>query len=195
MTEAHRGLLQQIETETPLTDEERRWIVAAFRPQTLKRKTFFLEAGQTCRFIAYLHEGVARHFHLKDGREVTCDITLAGAFLTDMNSFANETPSPYFFQTLQHSELLLVRKTDLRQLYQRSRAAETFGRIMAERVAQRSIQTAMSLASETPEERVVNLLRDRPDLFQEVPQRYLAHLVGISPESFSRIRGRLAGKS
>jgi hypothetical protein len=48
----------------------------------------------------------------------------------------------------------------------------------------------MSLASDKPEERVEKLVKNRPDLFQEVPQRYLANLLGISPESLSRIRAR-----
>jgi CRP-like cAMP-binding protein len=48
----------------------------------------------------------------------------------------------------------------------------------------------MSLSSEKPEERVQKLIKQRPDLFQEVPQRYLANLLGISPESLSRIRAR-----
>jgi CRP-like cAMP-binding protein len=61
---------------------------------------------------------------------------------------------------------------------------------MAEQVALRTIDIVMSLSSEKPEERVEKLLNQRPDLFQEVPQKYLANLLGISPESLSRIRAR-----
>jgi len=48
----------------------------------------------------------------------------------------------------------------------------------------------MSLSSDKPQERVEKLILQRPALFQEVPQRYLANLLGISPESLSRIRAR-----
>jgi CRP-like cAMP-binding protein len=48
----------------------------------------------------------------------------------------------------------------------------------------------MSLSCEKPEERVYKLIKQRPELFQEVPQKYLANLLGISPESLSRIRAR-----
>jgi CRP-like cAMP-binding protein len=61
---------------------------------------------------------------------------------------------------------------------------------MAERVALRTIDIAMSLSADKPAERVENLIKQRSDLFQEVPQRYLANLLGISPESLSRIRAR-----
>ena len=61
---------------------------------------------------------------------------------------------------------------------------------MAEQVAIRAIDMAMTLSSDKPEERVEKFIIQRPDLFQEVPQRYLANLLGISAESLSRIRGR-----
>ena len=84
----------------------------------------------------------------------------------------------------------MIKKSDLFRLYSDNRNIESFGRIMAEQVAQRTIDIAMSLSSEKPEERVGKLIKQRPDLFQEVPQRYLANLLGISPESLSRIRAR-----
>jgi CRP-like cAMP-binding protein len=84
----------------------------------------------------------------------------------------------------------MIKKSDLFRLYSDTRNIESFGRIMAEQVAQRTIEIAMSLSSEKPEERVEKLIKQRPDLFQEVPQRYLANLLGISPESLSRIRAR-----
>jgi CRP-like cAMP-binding protein len=87
-------------------------------------------------------------------------------------------------------ELLVIKKDDLFRLYTENRNIESFGRIMAEQVAQRTIDLAMSLLSDKPEERVEKLIKQRPDLFQEVPQRYLSNLLGISPESLSRIRAR-----
>lgn len=55
-------------------------------------------------------------------------------------------------------------------------------------MALRTIETAMPLSSEKPEERVKKLIKQRPEFFQEVPQIYLANLLGVSPESLSRIR-------
>jgi FixJ family two-component response regulator len=65
---------------------------------------------------------------------------------------------------------------------------------MAEQVAQRATDIAMSLSSEKPEERFVNLLNTKPDIFQRISQRYIANFLGISPESLSRIRARVMKK-
>ena len=65
---------------------------------------------------------------------------------------------------------------------------------MAENVAQRATEIAMSLSSDKPEERFNNLIKKQPDLFQRIPQKYIANFLGISPESLSRIRNRIIGK-
>lgn len=173
-----------------LTKLDKENIASNFKLVRLKRKDFLLEEGETCDFIAFVNSGVIRHYHIKDGKEITCDITLQNAFITDFKSFIENIPSNYNFEILKDAELFIIKKKELFQLYDKNKNIESFGRIMAEQVALRTIEIAMSLSSDKPEERVGKLLKQRPDLFQEVPQRYLANLLGISPESLSRIRAR-----
>ena len=173
-----------------LTELDKEAIEQNFKPLKIKRKDFLLKEGMTCDFVAFLNSGVIRHYHIKDGNEITCDVTLQNNFITDFKSFTQNIPSNYYFQSLKDAELFIIKRTDLFNLYNENRNIESFGRIMAEHVAIRTIEIAMSLSSEKPEERVYNLIIKRPDLFQAVPQRYLANLLGISPESLSRIRAR-----
>ena len=161
-----------------------------FKPVSIKRNDFLLKEGKVCDFIAFVNSGVIRHYHLKDGKEITCDITLKNSFITDFKSFTQSTPSNYNFQILKNVELLIIKKKELSELYNNNKNIESLGRIMAEQVALRTIDIAMSLSSDKPQERVEKLIIQRPDLFQEVPQRFLANLLGISPESLSRIRAR-----
>ena len=161
-----------------------------FKHTTIKRNDFLLKEGKVCDFIAFVNSGVIRHYHLKDGKEITCDVTLKNSFITDFRSFTQGIPSEYNFQILKNAELFIIKKRELLELYNNNKNIETLGRIMAEQVALRMIDTAMSLSSDKPQERVEKLIIQRPDLFQEVPQRYLANLLGISPESLSRIRAR-----
>ena len=173
-----------------LTELDKEAIEQNFKPLKIKRKDFLLKEGMTCDFVAFLNSGVIRHYHIKDGNEITCDVTLQNNFITDFKSFTQNIPSNYYFQSLKDAELFIIKRTDLFNLYTENRNIESFGRIMAEHVALRTIEIAMSLSSEKPEERFYNLIIKRPDLFQAVPQRYLANLLGISPESLSRIRAR-----
>ncbi len=184
------NLLNYCSKYIQLAELDKELIISNFKQVNIKRKDYLLQEGKVCDFVAFLVSGVVRHYHLKDGNEITCDITLANNFITDFKSLSQNIPSNYNFQVLKDADLYVIKKKDLFQLYATNKNIASFGRIMAEQVAQRTIDIAMSLASDKPEERVEKLVKHRPELLQEVPQRYLANLLGITPESLSRIRAR-----
>jgi CRP/FNR family transcriptional regulator, anaerobic regulatory protein len=146
--------------------------------------------GQICDFIAFISKGIIRHYYIKDGNEITCDISIAPAFITDFKSFSTSSPSSYYFQALKPVELRWIKKAELMQMYWRYPNLERLGRIMAEHIAVHTTEQVITLAAHKPEERITKLLETRPELFQMVPQKHLARMIGISPESLSRIVAR-----
>ncbi len=185
-------LKQYCQQFVSLNADELALIDSYFVTVSIQRHAFLLQEGHICDFIAFVNEGLIRHFHTKDGEERTCDFSFQNRFLTDFTSFTNRVPSIYSLQALQETTLLIIKKENLLRLYQECPKYETFGRLMAEGVAQRATEIAMSLSSQKPEERYKALLQNHPDLFQKVQQKYIANFLGISPESLSRIRRRVA---
>jgi Mn-dependent DtxR family transcriptional regulator len=49
-----------------------------------------------------------------------------------------------------------------------------------------------SLLFDTPEERYLKLIAERPKVMERIPLHHIASYLGIKPESLSRIRKRLA---
>jgi hypothetical protein len=98
---------------TQLTDLSREALRLNFRTIRLKRKDFLLKEGMVCDFVAFLNAGVIRHYHLKNGSEITCDITLKNNFITDFKSLTQSTPTNYYFQILKDAELFVIKKDDL----------------------------------------------------------------------------------
>lgn len=162
-----------------------------FEPQSLKKKQYLLAVDQVCDFIAFVSKGCIRHYHIKDGDEVTCDVSFENQFLTDFSSFNSGLGSRMTFQALEDTTLFVISKSRLHDLYQINPKFEGLARKIAEQVAIRSTEIAMSLAADSPEERYINLLNEKPAIFQRVQQKYIAHMLGIKPESLSRIRKRV----
>lgn len=181
-------------TKVPLKDEELKLIDAYFEVKELKKKEFLLQGGKICNFIGFIADGTVRHFHIKDGVEKTCDISFENAWVTDFQSFTHNTSCIMNLQAMENTTVFVIRKENLHKLYNECNKYETFGRLMAEQVAQRATEIAMSLSSDKPEERFQNLILKQPDLFQRVPQKYIANFLGVSPESLSRIRNRIFKK-
>ena len=166
-----------------------------FVERSFKRREILLQASHVCRHLFFVAKGCVRHFHIKeDGSEATCDITLENQWATDFVSFADEMPSRLSLQALEDTVVYSVEKARLLELYAAHHRFETFGRITTERVLHRSIDTTMSLASLKPEERFKHLMAVRPELLQRVTQKHIASLLGISPESLSRLQKRMCDR-
>jgi CRP-like cAMP-binding protein len=161
-----------------------------FLPKKINKKEFLLKEGKICNMVAYVDKGTMRIFHTIDGNELTCDIILENSFVTDFKSLNNGEASVINIQAIDDCELLIIDKFDLIKLYDTNKHIERLGRIMAEKIAIRTIEIAASLSFDKPEMRFKKLLSTQPELFQKVPQKYLANILGISPESLSRIKAR-----
>ena len=177
-----------------LSDKEMSLIDSYFKVREYSKKQFLLQNGSVCNFIGFIAEGTIRHFHIKDGVEKTCDISFENSWVTDFQSFTHDTAGIMNLQAMENTVVYVINKENLYNLYKDCNKYETFGRIMAENVAQRATEIAMSLSSDKPEERFQNLIKKQPNLFQRVPQKYIANFLGISPESLSRIRNRIIQK-
>lgn len=182
------------QSKVSLLDTDLTLIDKYFEVKIVNKKDFLLQNDKICNFIGFIENGTIRHFHIKNGDEKTCDISFENAWVTDFQSFTNNTPSIMNLQAMDDATLFIIKKENLYKLYTECNKYETFGRLMAEQVAQRATEIAMSLSSEKPEERFQNLIKKQPDLFQRVPQKYIANFLGVSPESLSRIRNRVLQK-
>ena len=189
------SLKRHFQQVLPFTEEELSAVDQYFTERIFAKKAMLLEAPQPCKYLFFIVKGCVRHFHTKnDGNEKTCDISLENQWTTAFMSFNSSCPSNLSLQALEETIVYRISKEELISLYAKHHNFETFGRLMAEQILQRATDTAMYLAADKPEERFQHLLRSRPELFLRVPQKYIANLLGISPESLSRLQKRMYTK-
>ena len=180
----------------PFTDEELGAVDEYFVEKTFKRRELLFEAPRTCRHLFFIVKGSVRYFRIKeDGSETTCDISLDNQWATEFVSFTSGAPARLSLQTLEETTVYCIDKAHLYALYKAFARYETFGRLITERILQQSIDTSVSLASQKPEERFKHLMQTRAELFQRVPRKFIANLLGISPESLSRLQKRIYSKN
>ena len=77
------------------------------------------------------------------------------------------------------------------QLYEMSSRGERIGRLMAEMLYIRRTKREIALLTKSATERYKLLLKQHPNLVQEISVKHLASYLGIQPESLSRIRKKI----
>ena len=113
-------------------------------------------------------------------------------WLADATSLRDGTPSTFFFDAIEDSELLLIDGASHVRLVEQIAGYATAFRAGLQRHAAAKDQRIVSSLSASAEERYLEFLRVYPSIVQRVPQSMLASYLGITPETLSRIRKHLS---
>lgn len=185
-------LINVIRKEVRVSEDEAQLILSYFREHRYKRNLLLLRSGEVAHEVFFVLKGALHQFYIDEaGNERSCNFTFEQDFVTDLESFSQQTQSASSIKTLTETVCLSIRCTDLVKLFRESPALAEFFRILVERIAAKSIKRTKSLLSFSPERQFKDLLEEEPEIFQRVPQRYIAQYLGIAPESLSRIKKRL----
>ncbi len=166
-----------------------------FKPITLHKGDFFLRTGKHSDKLGFVQSGIVREFVLVNDKEITKWISTKGYFTVDLASFIFQQPARWNIQALTDCELYVIESSDYQKIgtviprwteLEKLFIAKCFT-VLEERVLQHLSLTA--------EERYAQLFNFNKELFNQVPLQYLASMLGITPETFSRIRKRSTKRS
>jgi CRP-like cAMP-binding protein len=169
-------------------------LLTASKAVTVAKGTVILRAGDVADQLIFIDDGLLRYYYADPatGDERTGQFFDAGSVFSDVASILTGAPATQTIESIEASTLVLVPKTALLRAYDEDHAIERFGRKMVEGGFIGSQRRAANLLNLSPDERYRHFVENRPGIARRVPQYLLASFLGITPESLSRIRGRLA---
>ncbi len=194
LNQAFQTFRTQLEKLVVFTDEEWQLFQQHLQYKTLKKKAFFIEAGQISNEVGLIISGSVRIYHVKDGEEITSYFCLDHEFVSSYKSFVTQQPSITYIQALEPTQLVVFTHTALQQMLKNEKLAykmERFGRLIAEYLICCYEDRVADFIIKTPEERYLKLLQSGTNYLQRIPQHYIAQYLGVTPVSLSRIRKRI----
>lgn len=158
-------------------------------------KTILLEEGKVSGQYVFIEKGCVRLFFNNDGLDKTVQFFFEHEGLTSLESFVGNVPSAFTIETIEPSVIyLLPKKYVIELMDDLSREPQFFKMIMSIFAQRQShyINEFVSFIRDTPEQRYLKLLTDRPHIIQRVAQHYIASYLGVSTVHLSRIKSKLA---
>lgn len=168
-------------------------VTPLFKGLELKKNDYFLRSGAYAQRLGFIQSGMIREYFLGDGKEVTKWIAGPGYFIVDLESFLFDRQARWNLQALSDTQLFVIHKADYSRLGDIVPACnELEKRFIAKcfSVLEARIMAHLSMSAEERYEWLWGML---PELFQQVPLQYLASMLGMTPETFSRIRKKQSG--
>ena len=188
--------IEEVKKRTNIPTEEIELFLHLWDVREYKRNDFVLKAGMIPGFSIFVLKGCLRQFVVNDdGIESVIYFAEERHFTGDLPALRNKVPSDFNFQATEACRLLVLSRNNWEQsvsLFPWWIEAHLKG-YQKWATAMQLQMAAMQLKS--GEERYLDLLKRRPGLFQRVPQHLIASYLGLTPETLSRIRKKLASTS
>jgi CRP-like cAMP-binding protein len=163
-------------------------IVSLFHPEVLKKGAYFLKTGRQCNQLSFIQSGMMRVFVQMDEKEVTQWISTKGYFINDLSSLMFGTPARWTIQALTDTELYTIRKEDYERIGLLVPEWYQLEKLFIARCFTLLEDRIFSHLSMSAEERYHFFFENNRELFNQVPLQYIASMLGMTPETFSRIR-------
>lgn len=187
-------ITQSLRSLVDFNEEELFIFMQRLKPINLRKYDFFLEPGKICRGMVIVQKGGLRYFSRSEKGDYTIGFSFEGDWLGDYESFLLQRPSQDYIEALEDCELYVINFTDMQALYQQSQRFEKFGRLIAERLFINAVKDIRSYTLQSAEDRYLELIKEKPQILDRLPQHLIASYLGIQPQSLSRIRSKLSSR-
>jgi CRP-like cAMP-binding protein len=175
-----------------ISDEEWELFASKLTVCQFPKKTLLLKCGQTEKYLSFIERGIIRLFVPGQENDLTFGFAFANTFTSAYDSFLTQTPSSYQTETLSDTVLWRIAYNDLQTIYKETRVGNIIGRFASEDLFLKKSKRELALLTYTAEQRYLSLFTERPDVIRQIPLKYIASYIGVTPQALSRIRRRIS---
>lgn len=185
--EAFFDYIQKISGKV-LSEDDKHLLTAHFKPRKLRKRQYFLQEGDVCKYIGFIVKGSARTFTVDEkGHEHILKLAVENWWLADFESFYRLTPSRFNIEALEGLDILQSTNAEIEDFLKQIPAFSAMSNVISQNntiASQKRIQNI----SYSAEERYEEFISDYPYFLQRFPQNMIASYLGLSSETLSRIK-------
>ena len=155
---------------------------------TLQRNEYLSVSGTIDTNIYFVKSGSLRIFVSNDKDEdQIVRFGYTNNLVVSLDSYLTGKPSVFSIQALKKTDLRVITKKQLQDYLNRDHHSVLWNNILENLVLQQ-MERELDLLTSSPEERYQRVLTRSPQLFQEIPHRYIANYLRMSAETLSRLQ-------
>ncbi|WP_299439540.1 Crp/Fnr family transcriptional regulator [uncultured Aquimarina sp.] len=182
------SILEFIDRAGKFSDKESLLLQQEIQYIELKKEAFLLQKGDTCSSLYFVVSGSFHQYKMdSDLNKNIIDLSIKNDWVINHKSFTSRKPSEYAIQAFTDSAVFELSIDSIHKLIALSQSFFQIGRILEESTS----RITFFDNNNTPDEKYEYILKNKPQLLQEFPQKIIASYLKITPETFSRVRKRI----
>ena len=171
-----------------LTDEDLELLTSVGEVRTYDKKVKLTDQGEVENYFNFIIKGLARKYFYKEDEEIITQLAKEGEIISSSVSFLSGEKSLYVVETIEPTTFISFSRETIDKLYAADRKWQRLGRLIITDLFLQKESWELERILYSTQERFVRFLSTNSNLFQRVPQKYLASYLNIQPETFSRLK-------
>ncbi|PHR73617.1 MAG: cyclic nucleotide-binding protein [Lutibacter sp.] len=177
----------------PIQKETVMKITETFCDFTLDKNTTLLDKNTISTKTYFLEKGYVRSYILNEDNEiVTTNIYSAPCFVNDFLSFFKKQPTKEIYQTITDCSFWETSLENVQTNFHNISEFREFSRLLFVINYSKLNDRLIEMKSQKAETRYLNLLKQQPNIFQNVSLKIIASYLGITDSTLSRIRKEIS---
>lgn len=154
---------------------------------TLKRNEFLVQKDTVHTHLYFVEEGSLRVFIEDEVEEHTIRFGYRGSMITALDSFLTEKPTSFYIQAIKKCKLKVISKENYHKFINSKDEYKEIWNQLLQSFVHQQIEREIDLITYSPQKRFERVFKRSPQVFQEIPQKYIASYLRMTPETLSRI--------
>ncbi|CAM3380538.1 Crp/Fnr family transcriptional regulator [Aquirufa ecclesiirivi] len=184
-----------LKTFNLLNPAETKQLAGYFKPAVFQKNQIIIAEGEINSKFYFLASGLLREYSWVDQLDMPEPIsrwfTLPGKFGISAESFFHERPSEITLDALKKSEVFYMEKDDLERAYVEIPHSNTICRIILQETLVQHERITSFLHIRNTQIRYEAFRKSFKDMDEQVPDKYKASFLNMSPSELSRVRRKI----
>lgn len=184
-------LASHIQSYFGIPDADLDVISSLFKPESYKHGDLLIEKGKRATKLSFIQSGYFRIYNYSDKKEITQWVSSPNEFVTDLASMMFGEASHWNIECISDAKVYSISKADYDNLNKLIPEWSHIEKLFLGKCFRQIEHRVYSFLSMTAEERYLYFEQTQSELFQIVPLQNIASMLGMTPETLSRIRKKV----
>lgn len=154
----------------------------------LSRNEYLKVKGSIDTNLYFVVSGSLRIYVLEEFDENIIRFGYKDNFIAALDSFISEKPSDLYIQAIKKTQLKVIKKASFMAFIDSSIENTKIWQMMLGDLIYQQLERERDILTSSPLERYKRVLARSPKLFQEIPNKYIASYLRMTPETLSRLK-------